>query len=77
MADDWALQEAMADVWVGDEAMTDVWAERLGARYFDARTRRAWSKIFCLITSQVSDGYNEYKSTAATVSVAMPTDAGQ
>jgi len=57
---------------VFEEAMTDVWAQRLGARYFDARTRHAWSKIFCLITSQVSDGYNEYTSTRTTISVAAP-----
>jgi len=56
---------------VFEEAMTDVWAQRLGARYFDARTRHAWSKIFCLITSQVSDGYNEYTSTRTT-SIAAP-----
>jgi len=53
-----------------ERAMTDVWAERLGGRYFDANTRCAWSKIFRLITSNVSDGYNEYNATASTT-VAM------
>ena len=56
---------------VFEQAMTDVWAQRLGARQFDARARLAWSKIFCLITSQVSDGYNEYKTTKPP-SVASP-----
>lgn len=50
---------------VFEAAMTDVWAQRLGGFYFDATTRRAWTKIFRLITSHVSDGYYEYKSTTA------------
>jgi len=42
---------------VFEAAMTDVWAERLGPECFDAPTRHAWSKIFGLITSHVSDGF--------------------
>ena len=42
---------------VFEAAITDVWAERLGCLCFDVPTRHAWSKIFRLITSHVSDGY--------------------
>jgi len=44
-----------------EAAMADVWAERLGSQCFDAATRHAWNKIFCLITSHVRNGYVEYK----------------
>jgi len=53
---------------VFEAAMTDVWAQRLGASCFDAATRHAWSKIFCLITSRVRDGYDEYHSATTTIS---------
>jgi len=42
---------------VFEAAMTDVWSERLGPQCFDEPTRHAWSKIFALITSHVSDGF--------------------
>jgi len=48
---------------VFEAAMTDVWAQRLGAQCFDAPTRHAWNKIFCLITSHVRDGYRSSTKT--------------
>jgi len=39
-------------------AMDEVWSQELGRKY-NARARKAWNKIFCLITSKVLEGYTE------------------
>lgn len=39
-------------------AMDEIWAQELG-RMYRARARKAWNKIFCLITSKVLEGYTE------------------
>ena len=41
-----------------ESAMEDVWREALG-RKFDRATRRAWRKVFKLITSTVMHGYQQ------------------
>jgi len=64
-----------------EAAMEDIWLEVLGRR-FDKTTRRAWRKVFKLITSTVMHGYEEKRTcpadTATTVSeqttAATPND---
>ena len=60
-----------------EAAMEDVWREALGARRFDKATRRAWRKVFKLITSTVMHGYEEKKSCPATASAAATDTPGQ
>lgn len=54
-----------------EAAMEDVWREVLGRR-FDKATRRAWRKVFKLITSTVMHGYEEKR--ADTTTAATPND---
>lgn len=53
-----------------EAAMEDVWREELGRR-FDKTTRRAWRKVFKLITSTVMHGYEEKKTRAADTATAV------
>lgn len=41
------------------QAMEEVWSEELGWWRFDRLSRKAWRKIFRMITSSVHGGYEE------------------
>ena len=56
-----------------EAAMENVWKESLGRR-FDKATRRAWRKVFRLITSRVLFGY-EQKTTCPAVTAAAAAAA--
>ena len=42
-----------------ETAMDEIWRDQLGRRRYGPSTRRAWKKVFELITSTVLDGYIE------------------
>jgi Globin len=42
---------------VYETAMDDIWRSQLGRRRYGPATRRAWRKVFRLITSTVNEGY--------------------
>jgi len=56
-----------------EAAMEDVWKDSLGRR-FDKATRRAWRKVFGLITSRVLYGYEQKTSCPAVTAAAAAAD---
>lgn len=57
-------------------AMEEVWADALGPSAFDGDCRRAWRKIFGLITAKVREGYDEALATAAAAATTGKEDGG-
>lgn len=55
-----------------ETAMEEVWKEVLG-RAFDQRARKAWRKVFKLITSTVQRGYEDGPSCGGSTAKASPS----